>query len=106
MSLKDFWHKTKDYLKEVNPFLLMGVLFIIVLIVPSQNSIWSQIRTARQLKEKQEEYRYYQQEIKQSQKNLDEIKYKKDMLEKYAREKYLMKEDDEDLYLLKNPDKR
>lgn len=106
MSAQDLWQRLKDFLKEVNPLFLMTALFAVILVVPGQHSIWSQIKTSRQLKEKQEEYQYYKDEIKKSQKHLDEIKYKKDMLEKYARETYLMKQDDEDLYLLTDPDKK
>ena len=106
MSAKGYWQRVKDFFYNVNPFFLMTGLLAIMLVVPGQHSIWSQIKTSRQLKEKQEEYQYYKDEIKKSQKHLDEIKYKRDMLEKYARERYLMKEEDEDLYLLTDPDKK
>ena len=106
MSAKGYWQRVKDFFYNVNPFFLMTGLLAIMLVVPGQHSIWSQIKTSRQLKEKQEEYQYYKDEIKKSQRHLDEIKYKRDMLEKYARERYLMKEEDEDLYLLTDPDKK
>lgn len=106
MSAQDLWQRLKGFLREVNPLFLMTALFVVILVVPSQHSIWSQIKTSRQLQEKRQEYQYYKDEIKKSQKHLDEIKYKKDMLEKYARETYLMKEDNEDLYLLTDPDKK
>ena len=96
MSAKGYWHRVKDFFYNVNPLFLMTGLLAVMLVVPGQHSIWSQIKTSRQLKEKQEEYQYYK----------DEIKYKRDMLEKYARERYLMKEEDEDLYLLTDPDKK
>lgn len=106
MSAKGYWHRVKDFFYNVNPLFLMTGLLAVMLVVPGQHSIWSQIKTSRQLKEEQEEYQYYKDEIKKSQRHLDEIKYKRDMLEKYARERYLMKEEDEDLYLLTDPDKK
>ena len=106
MSAKGYWHRVKDFFYNVNPLFLMTGLLAVMLVVPGQHSIWSQIKTSRQLKEKQKEYQYYKDEIKKSQRHLDEIKYKRDMLEKYARERYLMKEEDEDLYLLTDPDKK
>lgn len=104
-TAKEWWQKVWERLKGVNPFFLAAVAFGILLAVPGPYSLWSQIRTGHQLREKQGEYRYYKEAIKRSQKQLDEIKYKTDMLEKYAREEYLMKEEDEDLFLLEDPDK-
>lgn len=106
MSVRDFRLKVKEFFGKVNPLLLALALVAAVLLIPGRYSLWSQRADSKKLREKQEEYRYYQEEIKKSQKQLDEIKYEKDMLEKYARERYLMKEEDEDLYLLTDPDEK
>jgi cell division protein FtsB len=46
-----------------------------------------------------EEIKYYKNEIKQSQRKMNELESNKDGLERFAREQYLMKKEEEDIFI-------
>jgi len=46
---------------------------------------------------------YYEQQIADTRKELDQLKINVFTIEKYAREKYLMKRDNEDLFVIESP---
>lgn len=48
---------------------------------------------------------YYEEQIANTKKSLDQLKVNAFTIEKYAREKYLMKRDNEDLFLVEPADK-
>jgi cell division protein DivIC len=57
-------------------------------------------RQRHELSELQKSKQFYQRQIADTQKELDQLKINVFTIEKYAREKYLMKRDNEDLFIV------
>ena len=97
-NIKDIFNR----IKRLNPFAVMGVIGLLVLLYPDEDSIFSQIEYSTQLKSMTKERDRLKKQIEEDRVKLDQLRFKKSKLEKYARESFLMKADDEDLYLLKD----
>lgn len=66
-----------------------------------KNSILLQYNLQNTIKELQSKKKYYQQELKQTEKDYNELFANDDLaLEKFAREHYLMKKDDEEIFVV------
>lgn len=89
------------WLKGVHPFLLFALLFLIRNIIPSDTSVWTQLKYSRTLDRQEREIRELRREIEKTKVAKKDLWIEKDRLEKFARERYLMKEEDEEIYLLK-----
>lgn len=89
-------------IKALNPFVVVAVIGLLILLYPGENSIFSQIEYSSQLKSMMKERDNLKKQIEEDQIKLDQLRFKKNKLEKYARERFLMKADDEDLYILKD----
>lgn len=89
------------WLKRVNPFLLFAILFLIKIIIPSNTSVWTQLKYSRTLDKQEREIRELKREIEKTKVAKKDLWIERDRLEKFARERYLMKEEDEEIYLLK-----
>lgn len=97
-NIKDIFNR----IKRLNPFAVMGVIGLLALLYPDEDSIFSQIEYSTQLKSMTKERDRLKKQIEEDRVKLDQLRFKKNKLEKYARERFLMKADDEDLYLLKD----
>jgi cell division protein DivIC len=64
------------------------------------NDIFVQIARQRRLNELLASKAYYEKQIEQTQKNLNDLQNNAAALEKYAREKFYLKRDNEDLFIL------
>lgn len=89
-------------IKRLNPFAVMGVIGLLALLYPGEDSIFSQIEYSTQLKSMTKERDRLKKQIEEDRIKLDQLRFKKNKLEKYARERFLMKAEDEDLYILKD----
>ena len=89
-------------IKSLNPFAVMGVIGLLALLYPGEDSIFSQIEYSTQLKSMTKERDRLKKQIEEDRIKLDQLRFKKNKLEKYARERFLMKAEDEDLYILKD----
>lgn len=89
-----------QWLRKVNPFLLLTVVFLVVVVLPSEYSIWNQIKYTREIAKQEREMRELEKNIEKANTEKKELLVEKDRLEKFARERYLMKEEDEDIYLI------
>ncbi|TPD65905.1 FtsB family cell division protein [Flavobacterium microcysteis] len=82
-----------------NRYVLVLVLFIVWMVFLDSYSLLEQRVLNKETKEREDNKKYYQDEIK-----LDDEKIKllknPDQIEKYAREKYYMKRDSEDIYII------
>lgn len=65
-----------------------------------KNDLISQYKDREVLYELRKEKRYYQAEILNTRKQLDELLSDSKSLEKFAREQHLMKKDNEDIWLV------
>jgi cell division protein FtsB len=99
------WFKPK-YLKWIgNKYVLSGLAFMLLLLINERNSIFDQWEYHKNLKEAQQQYQYYKQEIVKVKKEKEELFGNRKNMEKFAREKYLMKADNEDVFVMIEEDK-
>jgi cell division protein DivIC len=92
LSLIPSWLKNKYFLALT--FFCGWMLFF------DHNDIFLQFGRHRELKDLQVRKEYYQDQIKQTQKEVESLRINTSSLEKLARERYLMKKDNEDLYVI------
>jgi len=97
--IKNIWKILKHVL--FNKYIIVfGVFAVYVTFFDSHNLIDRWDRN-KKLNELQEEYKYYQNEIKDNNEKLNALKTNDEYLEKFAREKYLMKKANEDIFIIK-----
>ena len=72
-----------------------------ILFFDARDFITSHFREKGELRKLEQSKKYYEQQIADTQKELDQLKTNPALLEKYAREKCLMKKDNEDLFLIR-----
>jgi cell division protein FtsB len=97
--IKNIWKILKHVL--FNKYIIVfGVFAVYVTFFDSHNLIDRWERN-KKLNELQQEYKYYQNEIKDNNKKLNALKSNDEYLEKFAREKYLMKKANEDIFIIK-----
>lgn len=89
-----------QWLRKVNPFLLLTIVFLVVIVIPSEYSIWNQIKYSREIARQEREMDQLEKNIEKANIEKKELLVEKDRLEKFARERYLMKAEDEDIYLI------
>lgn len=91
--------------KKVPPafknFYVLGILFFVVWMLFFDSNDWiSRYRMGAKLRELESEKEYYEEKIKEVEKDRNELMGNKELLEKYAREKYLMKKENEDIFVI------
>ncbi|NBL65879.1 septum formation initiator family protein [Flavobacterium sp. NST-5] len=92
--------KKTSWLKIIsNRYVLVTVFFVIWMIFLDNYSFVDQKILNKELKELEDNKKYYQDEIKSDQQKIKLLK-NPDQIEKYAREKYYMKRDSEDIYII------
>jgi cell division protein DivIC len=92
-------------LKRVPPifrnFYVVGIAFFLVwMTFLDQNDFLSRFRLSAKLRSLENEKEYYQEKIKEVEKDHQHLFGDNESLEKFAREKYLMKKKTEDIYLI------
>ncbi|MFN5168450.1 MAG: FtsB family cell division protein [Cyclobacteriaceae bacterium] len=92
-------------MKRVVPFFKnfyfsAGLFFIVWLAFFDSNDLVSRFRMSRKLNHLESEKEYYQEKIKEVEKDRHELMTNQELLEKFAREKYLMKKDTEDIFII------
>lgn len=83
-----------------NKIVLASVAFIIWMLFFDRNDLSSQLNYINQRDNLKKEKVFYEKEIAEIEKNLQELSSDPKKLEKFAREKYLMKKENEDLYII------
>jgi len=77
----------------------LAVFFVWMLVLDSNNLI-ARFQLSSKLGALEDEREYYEEKIKEVQKDHDELFGDKESVEKFAREKYLMKKEKEDIYVI------
>jgi len=83
-----------------NKYLLTLLAFFIWMLFFDQNDIVSQVELRMKLSDYRSKQAYYEQQIKDVNREKNELLTNKDSLERFAREQYMMKKDNEDLYVI------
>ena len=86
-----------------NKYIVTTVVFFVWILVFDKNNLLSQIELVKKLHQLKEDQKYYELQIKQDEKDIQELLTNPETLEKFAREKYLMKRDSEDIFLIVRP---
>jgi cell division protein FtsB len=74
------------------------------MLVFDDNDIWTQFKRRGELSRLEDEKVYYQEKLKEVQREREEVLGNPKLIEKYAREKYLMKKPKEEIYILVDGD--
>jgi cell division protein FtsB len=98
MNLSRIQDKIPGWLK--NKYSITGIIFLIWLSFFDRNDLISQFRTRRELQKLEEEKKFFIEEIKKDNEELNDLKTNPKTLEKFAREKYLMKKDNEEIFVI------
>jgi cell division protein DivIC len=94
-----FFKRIPSWLK--NKYLLTALVFGVWLVFfDDRDIITTHFKHRHELLQLQESRDYYVEQIKLTQKELDQLKNDPALLEKYAREHYRMKKDNEDLFIV------
>jgi cell division protein FtsB len=88
-----------------NKYFLATAFFISWMLFFDHNDLFLQRQRANELSELKETKAYYQSQIDQTRKDVEEIRINTASLEKIAREKYMMKKDNEELFIIPAPKK-
>jgi cell division protein DivIC len=77
----------------------LAIFFVWMLALDSNNLI-ARFQLSSKLSGLEDEKEYYEEKIKEVQKDHDELFGDRESIEKFAREKYLMKKETEDIYVI------
>ena len=83
-----------------NKYFLCSIAFIVWMLFFDRNDAASQYDYRTKVKKLEEEKEFYNKEIAQAEKDLQELTTNSEKLEKFARERYLMKRDNEDVFVI------
>ena len=84
-----------------NKYTLAVLLFAVWMVFfDDRDIITTHFRYKKELRNLEESKEYYQQQIAETRKELEQLKNDPQTLERYAREKYRMKRAEEDLYII------
>jgi cell division protein FtsB len=83
-----------------NFFFLAGLFFLVWIAFLDSNNLIARFNLTSKLNALENEKEYYEEKIKEVEKDRDELFGTKESLEKFAREKYLMKKETEDVFIV------
>ena len=80
------------------------VVFLAWMLILDPNNLISRYQLSSKLGTLEDEKEYYQEKIKEVEKDRDELFGDRESIEKFAREKYLMKKESEDIFIIEEKD--
>lgn len=83
-----------------NFYSVTGIAFLAWMIFLDSNDLINRFRLSAKLRTLENEKVYYQEKIKEVEKDRAELMGTTELLEKFAREKYLMKKESEDIFII------
>jgi cell division protein DivIC len=83
-----------------NFYIVTALGFILWMILLDSNNLIARFQLSSKLNSLENEKEYYEEKIKEVEKDRDELFGDNESLEKFAREKYLMKKESEDIYIV------
>ncbi|HEX5169874.1 MAG TPA: septum formation initiator family protein [Cyclobacteriaceae bacterium] len=83
-----------------NFYFLTGLFFLVWMAFLDSNNLMARFNLTSKLKSLENEKEYYEDKIKQVEKDRKELFGTRESLEKFAREKYLMKKETEDVFIV------
>lgn len=98
MSFKTAWGKIKPV--AFNKYLLVLIGFVVFVMFFDKHNLVKRWKTNQNIKQLEKEVQYYQNEIEDNRRQMEELQSSDENLEKFAREQYLMKKENEDIFVL------
>lgn len=83
-----------------NFYFLAGLFFFVWMAFLDSNNLMARFNLTSKLNSLENEKEYYEEKIKEVEKDRDELFGTRESLEKFAREKYLMKKETEDVFIV------
>jgi cell division protein FtsB len=83
-----------------NFYFISIALFLVWMLFLDSNNLISRFQLSSKLGSLENEKEYYEEKIKEVEKDHNELFGDRESLEKFAREKYLMKKESEDIYIV------
>jgi len=83
-----------------NFYVLTGLVFFIWMLFLDSNDFISRVKLSTKLRSIENEKAYYEEKIKEVEKDREELFGDRESIEKFAREKYLMKKENEDVFVI------
>lgn len=83
-----------------NKYFIVGISFAAFVLFFDSFNIVERVKLSRQLRESRQELSYYDTEIVEIKRQLDELLVNDATAEKFARERYLMKRENEDVFVI------
>lgn len=97
MSIFEYFNFIPKWVR--NPFLIVGLFFIVWMLFFDENNLATQWKLSNKLYELNTQIEYYNQQINQTKTELYELRTNSETKEKFAREHYFMKRDNEDIFV-------
>jgi cell division protein FtsB len=86
----------------LNRYFIVSVIFIVWMLFFDQRDYFQQKASAEELQKIQNSTKYYNDEINNTKKQLNNLQGNPTSIEKFARERYLLKREGEELYLFED----
>ena len=83
-----------------NFYFVSLVIFLLWMLLLDSNNLVARFQLSSKLNSLENEKEYYEEKIKEVEKDHNELFGDDESLEKFAREKYLMKKESEDIYIV------
>ncbi|MCU0355977.1 MAG: septum formation initiator family protein [Cyclobacteriaceae bacterium] len=83
-----------------NFYTISCIIFLIWMLFLDSNDFISRYKLSAKLRSLENEKTYYEEKIREVEKDKDELFGDRYAVEKFAREKYLMKKDNEDVFII------
>ena len=83
-----------------NFYVVTIIIFLTWMVVLDSNNLIARYQLSSKLSSLEDEKAYYQEKIKEVEKDRDELFGDRESIEKFAREKYLMKKPTEDIFII------
>lgn len=83
-----------------NFYIVATVIFLIWMMVLDSNNLIARYQLSAKLSSLEDEKEYYEEKIKEVEKDRDELFGDRESVEKFAREKYFMKKESEDIFII------
>ena len=87
-----------------NFYFLTAFFFVVWMIALDSNNLFMRYQLSSKLRSLENERVYYEEKIKEVEKDRNELFGDNESLEKFAREKYLMKKETEDIFIVEEKD--
>lgn len=87
-----------------NFYILTALFFMLWMVALDSNNLFTRYELGAKLNSLENEQEYYEEKIKEVEKDHNELFGDRESLEKFAREKYLMKRETEDIFIIEEID--